>query len=483
MDSGPERATARPAYALLAIALTALAWWFGTSLQPLWWAAWLAPLPVLVYALRTRARWAALATFAAYAVGGANQWHYLVEVVRLPVTVGVLAILTPALLMVPITLLFRALALRGHAMAAMWSLPLATTAVAYLSAQLSPHGTYGHIAYSQMDALPVIQIAALTGLWGVGFLVWLLPALLATTSAPGLKPRARIFSALAGLTVLTLALAYGAWRLYAEPAPTQTVRVGLLSIGQMKEAQADLSQPEGQRMLHRYLVEFDRLADAGTQWIVAPESALLLRSHAIPELSRFAQRRGVRVLIGAEDHSDARAKHNAALVYEPGRDTPASYYKRHLIPGYEDRYTPGEQRLMLDGEPRVGVAICKDLDFTTTGRAYGELGTQLLLVPAWDFDDDAWLHGRMAILRGVEGGFAMARSARGGSLTLSDDRGRVLVQASSVGDGTPSSLIGELPLRATHTGYTRWGDAFAWLCALATLALASVALFQRKRQD
>jgi cytochrome c554/c'-like protein len=34
------------------------------------------------------------------------------------------------------------------------------------------------------------------------------------------------------------------------------------------------------------------------------------------------------------------------------------------------------------------------------GRHYAALGVDALLVPAWDFDQDAWLHARMAILRG-----------------------------------------------------------------------------------
>jgi len=42
------------------------------------------------------------------------------------------------------------------------------------------------------------------------------------------------------------------------------------------------------------------------------------------------------------------------------------------------------------------------MDFPTLGRRYAALGVDALLVPAWDFDQDAWWHARMAILRGVE---------------------------------------------------------------------------------
>lgn len=479
MDSRPDFA---PAWAgVVAVAASAALWWLANSLQPAWWAAWLAPLPLLVYALHARARSAALATFVAFALGGGVQWHYLHEVIRLPLTVTLSAIVLPALLMLLVVLPFRALARRGRVLAATFYAPAAATGLAWLSAATSPHGTFGHIAYSQMDALPVIQVAALLGAWGIAFLVWLLPAALAVLIGADAPARRRAASTALAFALLAGALGYGALRLRDDGA-AQSVRVGLVSIGASKEAQADLDTPEGERMLARYVAEIDRLAAAGAQVVLAPESALLLRSHAIPALQELSTRRGVRLLIGAEDHSQAPVKHNAALVFEPGGATPVAYAKRHLIPGFEDRYTPGDEAsVMLGGTPRTGVAICKDLDFTATGLAYARRDTQLLLVPAWDFDEDAWLHGRMAVLRGVEGGFAMARVARDGLLTLSDDRGRVLAQASSAGRAEPATLLGELPLRTTRTLYARLGDAFGWLCLIAALMMAASLLLGRRR--
>lgn len=475
MDSRPDRLLRLAAPA--AVALTALGWWFGTSLQPLWWAAWLAPLPLLVYAPRAQAVPAALAAFMAFAIGGANMWHYAHDIIRLPLAVTLAAILVPALLMVPVTLLFRALALRRRLVAASLSVPLAATGLSWINAVLSPHGTFGHLAYSQMDVLPVLQVAAIAGLWGVGFLVWMPASILAALTAPVVDRRGRVLATVTGTLVLSLSLGYGAWRLHDDEAAA-SLRVALVTIGGSGDAEADLDTPDGQRMLSLYVTEIDRLAEDGADIVVAPESALLLRSHAVEILQTLSTRHDIRILIGAEDHSDPQRKHNAALVFEPGAVEPVAYFKQHLIPGFEARYTPGDTRTMLAGAPRIGVAICKDLDFTSTGLAYGRRDAQLLLVPAWDFDADAWLHGRMATMRGVEGGFAMARTARDGHLTLSDDRGRVIAETSSAGDLSAVTLLGELPLRETRTLYSRWGDAFGWLCLLAAIALA-VSLIRR----
>ena len=43
----------------------------------------------------------------------------------------------------------------------------------YLVAITSPHSTFGNLAYTQMNCLPVIQIASITGIWGISFIVFL----------------------------------------------------------------------------------------------------------------------------------------------------------------------------------------------------------------------------------------------------------------------------------------------------------------------
>src|SRR5262249_4360872 len=49
--------------------------------------------------------------------------------------------------------------------------PLAVTTVAFLGAALSPIGTFGNVAYTQYGDLPLLQLASVTGLWGIVFLM------------------------------------------------------------------------------------------------------------------------------------------------------------------------------------------------------------------------------------------------------------------------------------------------------------------------
>lgn len=461
------------ALGLLAVALSALGWWFGSGLQPRWWLTWPAPLPVLLLAPRVRRRWAALAAFAAYALGGLNLWTYLHGYIGLPMTTIVPAIAGPGLMLALCTLLFRRLLARDRPVAAALAVPALWVTIEYINTQFSPHGTFGSIAYTQMDALAVLQLAAVTSLWGIGFLLLLVPAALAVLAAPRMSTRGRATVATIALVLLVAALGFGAWRLQA-PATTQ-VRVGLVSLE--KPIRPALHDADGQALEARYVAAIDRLAAAGARIVVIPETVFATHDATVPAFADAAQRHHLIVDAGIDAKGDPRAERNMAMAFAPDAAMPITYSKHHLIPGFEKQYTPGDDYRMLDGEPRIGLAICKDMDFHDIGRAYAMRDAQLLLVPAWDFSVDGWLHSRMAIMRGVESGFAIARAARSGRLTLSDDRGRVVAEASS--ERHDAELVGELPLRETHTLYARWGDWFAWLDLAALMGLLVLAMTPR----
>jgi apolipoprotein N-acyltransferase len=94
-------------------------------------------------------------------------------------------------------------------------------------------------------------------------------------------------------------------------------------------------------------------------------------------------------------------------------------------------------------------------------------------VPAWDFEKDDWLHSRMAVLRAVENGFSMVRAARQGRLTINDQYGRILNEASTA-KGISAELVDIVPINHLNTLYVRYGDWFGWLDALMTLLLLAL---------
>ncbi len=176
---------------------------------------------------------------------------------------------------------------------------------------------------------------------------------------------------------------------------------------------------------------------------------------------------------------------NSSRLYSADGKLEANYDKHHLVPGVE-KEKPGNKRVIIDeASGRWGLQICKDMDFPELSREYATEGANLLLVPAWDFNLDRWLHARMAVLRAVENGFALARSARNGLLTLSDNRGRILAETATV-PGRFVSISGKLSVAHEQTFYTRTGDWFAWVCVavfISLLAFPTARAITRRRKN
>lgn len=146
---------------------------------------------------------------------------------------------------------------------------------------------------------------------------------------------------------------------------------------------------------------------------------------------------------------------------------------RHLVPVLEDRFTPGHGSAWI-ARGRA-MEICKDMDFPRTIRRDAARGVRLM----GDFNRDAWIHGRMAIMRGVENGFAVVRAATNGPVTASDDRGHLIASRRDAPAG-PAIIVADLPLGTGPTFYIRIGDAFAWVCAVFLLSVGVYLILSRK---
>ncbi len=158
--------------AILALAATLLsgaAVYFGAGLHPHWWLMWVAALPILLVAPRLSWSWTLLVAFAASALGALSLWNYLRQLFPLPVIVAYLFV--PGAAFALAVLLFRDFFRRGQVWLAVLAFPSLIVAYEYISE--SALGTYGNVAYTQLNNLPVLQLAALTGMWGIGFVVML----------------------------------------------------------------------------------------------------------------------------------------------------------------------------------------------------------------------------------------------------------------------------------------------------------------------
>jgi len=473
----------RTVTALLAVASTAVLVWFGTGLYPRWPLLWLAPLPVLLFASRNSWWSTALTAFLSWLLGSFNLWYYFSAVdVPLAIRAEILAIL--ALVFTLAVLLFHALLKRGAWWSALLAFPAVWVSFEYLFSLISPHGTAASLSYTQLNFLPVLQWASVTGLWGISFLVLSFSAALAVSlylrnTAP--KQALRIAGAMLG--VIALVLVFGEVRL-AQPSLGQKVRVGLIASDQPANVDVAEEGRETARLFREYAAEAERLAAQGAQVIVLPEKLGVTVDPDTKEtdaiFQSLADKTKSQIVVGLI-HASPPVKYNEALVYTPGAPV-QSYDKHHMLPPFESKLKPGTKLTFLrESSGTWGVAICKDMDFTQLSRQYGEAGTDLMLVPAWDFVLDRWLHGHISIMRGVEDGFSIARAAKQGYLIVSDDRGRIMAETQS--DSAPfATLVVDVAVVHDTTLYLHLGDWFAWL-VLATLVFMLIQLYRLRRHS
>jgi apolipoprotein N-acyltransferase len=248
--------------------------------------------------------------------------------------------------------------------------------------------------------------------------------------------------------------------------------VGLIA----SDTQANLRPRDAgqiRRTFEAYAAEARNLIRQGASLIILPEKNAVISGSSVALVDQIlssAAANGATIATGVERWTDTQ-KLNEVRLYAPDGKLQTTYEKQHMLPPFESNLLPGSSLITVREPSGVwGLEICKDMDFPALSRQYGNAGVGLLIVPAWDFDADGWYHGRMAILRGVESGFSIARAPKQGVLTISDDRGRVLAERQT--NSAPfATLIAAIPVHHEETLYDRWGDWFAWLSVAALIAV------------
>ncbi len=446
-------------YGLAAISGGLLA--MSYAMHPFWWAAWLAPAPVIVATLRAPAASRRWLTLLAGAIGGISSFSYHLTVGGWLAAFLILALVTVAWSSaIRLTVTF---AERGQFFPAMLAVPVFWAAIDTLLIYLSPHSSAGSIAYSQMNALLVIQVASLGGTPAITFVVLLGGSLLGLLLVRpphvgwhGLKAPFVVAVATIGTSLL-----FGVVRLHdAVSAPG--VKVALIATDGVR------TQPRSWEAFWAiYGGEITRASEPNTI-VLLPEGIVRLPDAAAEQagrsLAEYALQHQSTVVVGIIVEQAGQLT-NRALIAQPDGSY-RWYLKQHLVPGVEAGITPGVSSVVLHYPTTgIGVAICKDMHFPTLGRDYARKDVRLMLVPANDFDVDDWLTARMTILRGVESGLSIARAARHGISFVSDRYGRVMAERRS--HATMGTLLTRVPADSGGTTcYALVGDVFGWGCVL-----------------
>lgn len=444
--------------------------YLALGLNNVWALAWIAPVPLLWLAYGNTPRWqVALAGMAAFAWGLA----YLVQCYGAMSMLVVLRVaLAPILLFGAVLVFARAVHDRLPA-ATLFAFPAAWAAVEYVLGMLLPDGPFASIANAQVAFPAGVQIASLFGFPAVTFLLCL------CANAVALLLRQQHKTGATGLAVCAVALVFGFIRLSQPQGPSLHV-VALADTGAKIKSWRAKTVADSLAASTAYADTVRALAGQGRKidLAVIAEGAIAMhqgwQNQVLAPLATAARDTGTTIVAGTAVPDPGV---NRAVTFFPD-GTRANYDKRHLLIPFE-MAVPGTAPGLL-GHGRA-VAICKDMDFPASIRSDVQAGVQtdaasgirIMAVPASDFSRDDWIHGRQAILRGVENGFAILRSAFNGVETVSDADGRVLASTSTSRFGM-ITLVADVPQGPGATLYSRIGDVFAWLCILATLLMAGL---------
>lgn len=384
-------------------------------------------------------------------------------------------------------------AVRRFGVAGLWLAPAFWVTTEWVRGWIGGGFPWVPLGSSQGGVLPIAQLASVTGVYGLSFLVALVSTAAAVLALS--RKRQHLFAAAGVFGLVVIVAAAGMTRIADGRLATSgpVLRVGLIQGNIEQDMKWDPKYREP--ILSRYLRLSRETMLAGAQVVVWPEASTpfaLERDSALSEPIRvLAKQARTPFVIGTDEFSGNEIYNSASVIGADGR-TSGTYRKIHLVPFGEyvpmkkllffvgplveavSDFSPGLEASLLDlGEGRkAGVAICYESTFPSLTRAFANGGAQLLMV----ITNDAWFgnssaayqHYQMGAMRAIETGRFLVRAANTGITAAVDPYGRELMRAEMF---QPVSITADVRLLDGQTIYTRCGDVIAWLCAVLTAAV------------
>ena len=392
-------------------------------------------------------------------------------------------------------ILDRLLVARIPGMAATLIFPCAWTACEYIKS--SGGGSWGSIAYTQYGNLPFMQLASITGIWGLSFFVTWFASIVNYSWERGFSWRKFRKVAIAYCFILVCVFAYGFIRLASQHVPTDKVCVA--SITNPKEFFSRFYRPdwtdrksayEGMNKdLAIFLAASARSAQSGAQVVLWQEySIAVMEEHEqefIDRATEFANENNIylaaAIAVFPLKYPD-QPWQNKLIWIGPDGTIIAEYLKSKPAQPLEPIIS-GKDEIPIFDTPygKIASVICADLDYPSLlhqGRVYD---ADILLIPAQDWAAADPLHSHMSVFRAIENGVSMAKSTGGGLSIAVDPYGRT-INASDFFTAGRVSMVACLPTKGICTIYSFIGDTFAWLCILGIIAMSIWAYGIEKRR-
>jgi len=367
--------------------------------------------------------------------------------------------------------------------------PLAAATLEFVNIHTNPFGMWGATGFTQYGNLPIMQLASVTGMIGITFLMgWF-----ASVANWVWENRAQGAPLLQGLAIFGAVFAavygFGFLRLNTVPGG-ETIRVA----GITARPQSDLKGPDTsgdavQSHWNAYFTETAREAQAGAQVIVWPEGGGIAfnpeeSASLVAQAQEVARQNEIYLVIGYGMIYSEGGKpwQNKLLVIDPTGVIVMEHvkYGGNIIEGT----LLGDKKLRTVDTP-FGVlsgVVCWDMDFPAVIQQAGRNGTGLFLVPSLDSIEIDPLHSQMAVFRAIENGMSVVRQVDNGLSIATDPYGRVLAQTDFF-SATDRTLVAQVPVKHLTTIYSLFGRYLEWLAPIGLLFLIVRALTARRQTN
>jgi apolipoprotein N-acyltransferase len=367
------------------------------------------------------------------------------------------------------------------------------------------------LGVSQYRLVPLIQIASVTGVYGVSFLVvWLSLALYSAAEMIYRNPTKRhVWQAEIVLPLMTVMLLFvgGIFKIDFDSKTaarisnrSSTLRVTLI---QPSVPQTLIWSPtEDEKRFDELIARSQCAITNGTDLLVWPESAVPMFDGVYNIISQFAQTNHVAIIFNGDDaefRQNATNFFNAAFfVNNDGRFNNVYHKQKLVIFGeyvpfarwlpflkyltpIQGGWTPGDKSVVFsDNNFTAAPLICFEDVFPKTARAAAANEPDFLV----NLSNDGWFgesaeqrqHLANAVFRAVENRLLLVRCSNNGVTGWIDAHGRLqeILRDRTGNEYAAGALTVEIPLRTSTeksppTFYQKHGDWFAWSCVVVAL--------------
>ncbi len=387
--------------------------------------------------------------------------------------------------------------------------PLLWVTLEYLRSFLLTGFPWAYLGHTQYLNLPFIQIADITGVYGLSFVILLVNVVLFEVLRRWPKRTFPVKEAALSAVVLLLFLIYGYIKINhvdQEIIKSPSLKVGLVQGNIDQSIKWDESfQLETLKIYRRLSL---KVAEDKPDLIVWPETATPFffqeAKEYQPIVFEIPEKTNAFLLFGTPFYEVERRRvdyYNSALLVSPSKELVGKYDKIHLVPFGEyvplrnllffvessigegiGNFKSGKKIVLLPlPQGKFGVLICFEIIFPDLCRRFVKEGADFLVT----ITNDAWFgrtsapyqHLSTATFRAIENRVFIARAANTGISAFIDPKGKIVKQGDIF---TEEAINGTIRIMKRKTFYTLYGDVFAWVCSGFSIILLGYALFQKR---